>query len=272
MTNNNVFQNNECCQAFADSYEVSSLPAMREIERAVLGCDYGGTSWTTRAQAEQLLEVLDLQAGDHLLDIGAGSGWPGIFLADASGCNVTLMDMPLNALIKAKQRAHADGIGDRVTTIAGSGAALPFGDATFRAISHSDVLCCLPEKLEMLKECRRIATDDASMFFSVIAIAPGLSRADHSRAVEAGPPYVDAPGGYADLFSESGWRVIRHIDCTSEHRKSLGALVSAFEKSEALAAALGRDVVIEECERRLEQIDVIDAGLMVREIFLATAN
>jgi len=272
MTTKNAVQNNECCQAFADSYEVSSLPAMREIERTVLGCDYGGTSWTTKAQAEQLLEILDLKAGDHLLDIGAGSGWPGIFLADESGCAVTLLDMPLNALAKAKQRARADGIGDRVNAIAGSGAALPFGNATFKAISHSDVLCCLPEKLEMLKECRRIATDDASMFFSVIAIAPDLPEADHRRAAEAGPPFIDAPGGYADLLSESGWRVTKRIDCTSEHRASLSVLVSAFEKSDALSGVLGQDAVIEACERRLEQIDVIDAGLMVREIFLVTTD
>ena len=67
------------------SYEVSSLPAMREVERTVLGCDYGGTSWTTSNQATQIIELLELKPGLHLLDIGAGSGWPGLYLADAGG-------------------------------------------------------------------------------------------------------------------------------------------------------------------------------------------
>lgn len=265
-------QHEDCCQAFADSYEVSNLPAMREVERAVLGCDYGGTSWTTRAQAEQLIEALDLQQGSHVLDIGAGSGWPGVFLADKSGCDVTLLDLPLNALVKARKRARADRIDDRVSAIAASGAALPFRNATFEAISHSDVLCCLPEKLEMLKECRRIATGNARMFFSVIAIAQQLPEADHQRAIEAGPPFVDAPKGYAELLSECGWRLIRCIDGTSEHRRSLSALVKAFEDSAELSDALGHDVVSEAGKRRLEQIYAIDAGLLVREIFLATAN
>ena len=265
-------QFDDCCQAFAASYEVSNLPAMREVERTVLGCDYGGTSWTTSAQADQIVDLLDLQPNVHILDIGAGSGWPGLYLADTSGCEVTLLDLPVNALAKARERARRDGIDDRVIAIAASGAALPFADSSFEAISHSDVLCCLPEKVEMLEECRRIATDDANMLFSVIAVAPQLSDADRDRAIEAGPPFVDAPNGYAELLADCGWRVIRRFDATSDHRNSLNALVEAFQTSATLSDALGRDVVSEARERRLEQIAAIDAGLLVREIFFATAS
>jgi SAM-dependent methyltransferase len=175
-------QFDDCCQAFAESYEVSNLPAMREVERSVLGCDYGGTSWTTSAQAQQIVELLNLQPGQHVLDIGAGSGWPGLYLADTSGCAVTLLDLPVNALAKARERAREDGIDDRVITVAASGAALPFADDSFEAISHSDVLCCLPEKIEMLEECRRVATDGANMLFSVIAVAPQLTAIATGRS------------------------------------------------------------------------------------------
>jgi SAM-dependent methyltransferase len=264
-------QFDDCCQAFAESYEVSNLPAMREVERSVLGCDYGGTSWTTSAQAQQIVELLNLQSGQHVLDIGAGSGWPGLYLADTSGCAVTLLDLPVNALAKARERAREDGIDDRVITVAASGAALPFADDSFEAISHSDVLCCLPEKIEMLEECRRVATDGANMLFSVIAVAPQLTDSDRDRAIDAGPPFVDAPNGYPQLLADCGWRVLQRIDATSEHRNSLNALVGAFATSSALADALGRDIVSDARQRRLEQIAVIDAGMMVREIFFATA-
>jgi len=261
----------DCCQRFAASYELSCLPAMREVERTVLGCDYGGTSWTTSAQAKQIVEMLDLQPGRHLLDIGAGSGWPGLYLADAGGCDVTLLDLPVNALRQARERARGDGLEDRVNAIAASGSALPFADDSFALISHSDVLCCLPAKLEMLNECRRIASDGANMLFSVIAIAQDLSTTKHRRAVDAGPPFVDAPKAYADLLADSGWQLIKHIDVTSEHRKSLSALVKAFDESAGLAKALGRDAISESRKNRLEQIAVIDSGLLVREIFFVTA-
>jgi ubiquinone/menaquinone biosynthesis C-methylase UbiE len=261
----------DCCQAFAESYELSNLPAMREVERSVLGCDYGGTSWTTDSQAQQIADLLDLKPGVHVLDIGAGSGWPGLFLADISGCDVTLLDLPKNALAKARQRALDDGIENRVNALVGSGAALPFADGSFEAISHSDVLCCLPQKIEMLRECRRIATDGANMLFSVIATARNLSDADYERAIEAGPPFIEAPDGYDVLLEACGWRVLQRFDATPDHRNSLNELVRAFETSTALADTLGQDVVREAAKHRAEQIAVIDAGLMVREIFYATA-
>ena len=77
---------------------------------------------------------------------------------------------------------------------------------------------------------------------------------------------------YSDILEECGWRLVEHIDATSEHRRSLSALVKAFDSSAELSDALGDDVVSQARKRRQEQIAVIDAGLLVREIFVATAN
>ena len=263
---------NDCCRAFADSYDLSLLPAMRRVEEAVLGCDYGGTSWTTRQQAIQMIESLDVGREQHLLDIGSGSGWPALFVADQSGCGATLVDIPLNALGQARDRAEQDGLSNRVSTVAASGAALPFGDATFDVITHSDVLCCLPEKIEMLHECRRVIRDGAISLFSVIWIPEELSREDHDRAIEAGPPFIDAPGDYADLLQETGWQLIERTNVTPEYRQSLAALVEALRNDAALREALGDDKISESRERRQEQVDSIDAGLLRREIFLAVAS
>ena len=114
-----------CCD-FTGCYEISQLPAMRDLERDVLGCDYGGTSWTTRSQADHIAKSLALGPGKHLLEVGSGSGWPGIFLGSETGCDVTLIDIPLNALKLAAERAAEDKLKDRVQVIAASGTALPF--------------------------------------------------------------------------------------------------------------------------------------------------
>jgi len=49
--------------------------------------------------------------------------------------------------------------------------ALPFADGSFDAFNHSDVLCCTPDKLGVLRSCRRVARDDAGMTFATIALA-----------------------------------------------------------------------------------------------------
>ena len=244
---------------------------MRDIERNVLGCDYGGTSWTTSDQARQMIEMLQLEPGVNLIDIGAGSGWPGLLVAVESGCDVTLVDLPMNALQKARERACDDGIDDRVNTTVASGAELPFKNGVFRALSHSDVLCCMHEKIEMLGECRRIASDDAKMLFSVIAIAQNLSGADRYKAVVAGPPFVDAPSDYAEMLARSGWHLVQRINVTAVHRKSLIALINGLQESTELANVLGHENVQEAISYRREQIAVIDAGLLVREIFFCSA-
>jgi hypothetical protein len=96
--------------------------------------------------------------------------------------------------------------------------------------------------------------------------------ADYSRAVEAGPPFVEAPSSYAELLAECGCRVMQRFDVTSDHRKSLRALVEAFENNAALSNTLGKRVVNESRNRRLQQISAIDDGLMIREVFLAIAD
>jgi SAM-dependent methyltransferase len=261
----------DCCEAFSESYNLSSLPAMRRVEQSVLGCNYGGTSWTTSEQAREMISMTGVRAGQSLLDIGAGSGWPALFVARESGCRATLLDIPMNALEQARRRAEDDGISDRIETVAGSGAALPFEDACFDIVSHSDVLCCMPEKLSMLRECRRVIRDDSATLFSVIYIPQGLSESDHARAIEAGPPFIDTPDDYCNMLEETGWRVDTRIDVTAGYRQSLGALIHAFDKDSELRDALGEATVRDSRERRQEQVDSIDTGLLVREIFLATA-
>src|SRR5262245_66672164 len=73
---------------FERTYALGRAPAVRELERCVLGCDYGGTSWTTRQEADRMIGRLDLRSGVRLLDLGAGSGWPGLYLARDRGLRV----------------------------------------------------------------------------------------------------------------------------------------------------------------------------------------
>ena len=239
----------------------------------MLGCDYGGTSWTTRAQAEHIAESLTLRPGVQLLEIGAGSGWPGLFLASLTGCEVTLLDIPLNTLKQAVERAVEDQISRQVRVVAGSGTALPFASASFERLSHSDVLCCLPDKHDLLRECHRVATSDARMHFSVIQPAPKLSSSDYQEALDVGPPFIDAPGGYEPLLDESGWRILDRIDVTPEYQQSLQKLVDGMKNNiPALQEALGADELASQRQHREEQIALIKRGILQREVFVTSTN
>ena len=175
----------ELSEHFADEYKQAQTPVILDLERAVCGCDYGGTSWTTRAEAEQMGRLMELTGGRRLLEVGAGSGWPALYLAGQTGCDVTLADVPYEGLRIAADRAARDPVDGHISLAVADGALMPFKADLFDAVSHSDVLCCLPAKRGVLNECKRVLHRGGKMAFTVIAIAPGLSSADHSRAVDS---------------------------------------------------------------------------------------
>jgi 2-polyprenyl-3-methyl-5-hydroxy-6-metoxy-1,4-benzoquinol methylase len=113
----------------------------RRIEQRVIGGDWGANGFTTMAQADTLASGLDLSAGDRLLDLGTGRGWPGLYLAARTGCRVVLADLPVEGLRVAADRAAAEGLAARVGVVAAAASGLPFRAGSFDAVIHTDVLC-----------------------------------------------------------------------------------------------------------------------------------
>src|SRR5262249_48249286 len=104
-------------------YPLGQSKIMLEIERKVCGCDYGGTSWATRHEVDEIGKMLELAPRRRLLDIGAGTGWPGLYWARMTGCDTVLTDIPPVALRIAAARAVADAVSGNCRTVAAEGAA-----------------------------------------------------------------------------------------------------------------------------------------------------
>ena len=128
-------------EQFDRQHRLGVASAQRRVEQVVLGSDYGATSYTTLRQANELGERLQLRSGVLLLDLGTGSGWPGIHLAKVTGCRVVLSDQPIEGLRVARQRTLEEGVADRCGLVGASGNRLPFRERVFDAITHTDVCC-----------------------------------------------------------------------------------------------------------------------------------
>ena len=259
-------------RCFTRDYELGRSAVVRELERSVLGCDYGATSWTTRDEAGAVADLLGLRPRVRLLDVGAGAGWPGLYLSQISGCDVVLTDIPHIGVRLALERAARDGIGERCRAVVSDGAALPFADSSFDAISHSDVLCCMPAKLELLQECRRVASAGASMVFSVIAPAPALSEAERRLAIESGPEFVDVDGDYPTLLKQSDWRVLQQIDVTDVFAQSIRTSLPLMStREDLLVETLGAEGYQERVNRRQATLVGLDRRVLKRQVFVARA-
>lgn len=131
----------EALDRFTSVYAGERDPVAVTIERAVIGSDWGANGYLTRTQADQLATLLRLRPDSHLLDVGAGRGWPGLYLARATGCSVVLTDLPVEGLQLALARAAEERMAQRVVAVAASAAHLPLRPASVDAVVQSDVLC-----------------------------------------------------------------------------------------------------------------------------------
>ena len=125
---------------FFEYYGRKPSRAERAVEREVFGTGWGITSYTTTEQAETLAEALRVGPGARVLDIGSGTGWPGLYLADRTGCRAVLTDVPRDAIRSAAGNAYRHGLATTCGFAVARGERLPFRPGTFDAVLHSDVL------------------------------------------------------------------------------------------------------------------------------------
>jgi ubiquinone/menaquinone biosynthesis C-methylase UbiE len=131
----------EVIERFRTWYGMSDRGVLADIERAVVDADYGANGYTTRAQVDAMVSRLDVRSSDVVLDLGTGSGWPGLYVARQTGCSVVATDVPVEGLVAGRRRASADGLTYRARFVAASADALPFRPSSFDVVLHADVLC-----------------------------------------------------------------------------------------------------------------------------------
>lgn len=253
-----------------ERYALGAHPVARAFEFETLGSDFGNNGYATRAEIDWLAGVLELGPGDRLLDVGAGQGWPGLYLARETGCSVALTDVPFEGPTQAARRARSERVSERAWVLLSSGDRLPFRPGTFDAVVHTDVLCCLPRKAATLRATRRMLRPGGRSAFGVIFPTPGLPPDERRRAVEAGPPNVALRSSYPNMLEAAGFVDVEEHDRTTEYLVTVRRKLAATERlATRLIELLGPDGFVEEKQRRLGAVDAIEAGLLRRAVFAA---
>ena len=126
---------------YAERYRLrASATVVDNAEREVIGDVWGANGFTTVDQAEELRRRLELNTHSKLLDVGSGCGWPGLWLAQQTGCEVVVTDLPPEGLEVASRRARAEGLRS-LGAVAASARRFPFAESSFDAIVHVDLIC-----------------------------------------------------------------------------------------------------------------------------------
>lgn len=107
-------------------------------------------------EVDRVLAGLDLR-GKRVLDIGCGTGGITMRLAETHGAaEVTGIDVEAPVIERARQKADACGVSDRVRFIQVAPGPLPFPDARFELIFSKDAIIHIPDKEALFADLFRL--------------------------------------------------------------------------------------------------------------------
>ncbi len=109
------------------------------------------------AARRSTLAFAGLPPGVRVLDIGTGSGWMALVLAEA-GHSVTSIDVDAAATVGARKRAQEAGAGvaGRIRFLTAGGTRLPFSDGFFDAVFSFETMHHLPDCAAAVREMVRV--------------------------------------------------------------------------------------------------------------------
>jgi arsenite methyltransferase len=111
----------------------------------------GGAATTRRA-----LTIVDPKPGERLLDVACGAGQSALMAARERDLVVSGVDASEALLADARERAVAEGLGERAEFVCADAELLPFEDGSFDLALCECSLCLFPDKATAVGELHRV--------------------------------------------------------------------------------------------------------------------
>jgi SAM-dependent methyltransferase len=191
------------------SYGNAEIEVYSEIRRETYGVDLGQTSWVGPEEIAQIPRLLQINAPSNVLEIGCGAGGCALHYVASTGCRVTGIDANAHGIRAALHAAQAQKLADRARFIEHDAAArLPFSDQAFDVAYSNDAFCHIPNRPELLRECRRVLKPGGRLLFSDALVVNGALSNEEIAARSSIGHYIFVPRGENErLISDAGLKL-----------------------------------------------------------------
>jgi ubiquinone/menaquinone biosynthesis C-methylase UbiE len=171
-------------------------------------CPYGQRFWVEAPHPiitrERLRSVLRPQPGERLLELGVGTGYYSLDLAEwvAPDGTLELFDLQQEFLDHVMRAAAARGLTSLVAT-QGDATQLPYEDASVDAVILTAVLGEIPDSTAALREIRRVLKPDGRLVVGELFGDPHFTTRNSLRRLgsEAGLELVELSGNWFGYFA-----------------------------------------------------------------------
>jgi ubiquinone/menaquinone biosynthesis C-methylase UbiE len=171
-------------------------------------CPYGQRFWVEAPHPvitrERLRAVLRPEPGERLLELGVGTGYYSLELAEwvAPAGTLELFDLQQEFLDHVMRRAAERGLANLVPT-QGDATALPYEDASIDAVILTAVLGEIPDTAAALREIRRVLKPSGRLVVGELFGDPHFTTLASLKrqAAEAGLAYAEHSGNWFAYFA-----------------------------------------------------------------------
>jgi ubiquinone/menaquinone biosynthesis C-methylase UbiE len=247
---------------------IGQSPTLRDIYQETYGSEYPAianqTSFVTRSELAVIAKGLQLREGTRLVDLGCGSGGPGLWLARKSGVALVGVDRSRVAIGVATRHAVDCAMDDRAAYRVADLADTGLPDASFEGAVSMDALQVLPDPRRGVKEAARLLVPGARLAFTTWETQPPATAPEHMRQ-----RFVS---DYRPVLEACGFGVVHHAVPDGWLELQLTISRRILEQEDALTRELGDAACALLCAEAREDPQWLQATRARRVVVVAEVN
>ncbi|XP_059147708.1 uncharacterized protein LOC131935364 [Physella acuta] len=179
---------------------------------------------------KEFVELLNLQKGQKVLDVGGGIGGSAFYMAKNYNVKVTIIDLSSNMTHIGLDRAQEVGVGpDQVVFEVADATRREYPAESFDVIYSRDVILHIADKLALFKKFFKFLKPGGKVLISDYCCSPDEHCEKFKAYVEQRGYNLLSPAAYGKVLEEAGFVNVRAEDRTQQFADSLNTEIARAE-------------------------------------------